>query len=358
MSSQRRRFALLLLFWSTAWLAPMVGEMPFSRMPAELRLPWMADRVADNLVVGIVLCSFVHAAAQRLRGLALVGSVLAMAGLLSLAWAWADSLRLWEQVGLDVPVLPGRRTPLSALANSAWRNLFASGLLLAACLWERHYREAQALLAQVEMARARAATRLAEAQLQMLQAEIRPELLTRALTEVQRRYPLDSAAAERLLDRLTAFLRAAMPGLRRGSSSLAGELALAEQAAMLRAELAPAEPAWHIERPPNLPPELPFPPLLLPLLEALSARAAGPVSLRMRATDAALTLSLHGSTPDALDTALEYRLRVGLQTLHGDAARMSWQGDLLQIHLALDAPIAEGAPPWMTTHETSMTASR
>lgn len=64
---------------------------------------------------------------------------------------------------------------------------------------------------------------LAELRLAALQAQIEPEFLLSSLTEVERLYPLDPTAADRVLDALIRFLREATPLLRRHISTLGAE---------------------------------------------------------------------------------------------------------------------------------------
>jgi hypothetical protein len=67
---------------------------------------------------------------------------------------------------------------------------------------------------------------LASAQLQAIQARVDPQLLFDILGTVRRFYQHDTAAAERLLDDLTAFLRAALPRLWHARSTLEVEFGL------------------------------------------------------------------------------------------------------------------------------------
>jgi hypothetical protein len=67
---------------------------------------------------------------------------------------------------------------------------------------------------------------LASAQLQAIQARVDPQLLFDILGTVRGFYQHDAAAAEHLLDELTAFLRAALPRLRHARSTLEVEFGL------------------------------------------------------------------------------------------------------------------------------------
>jgi hypothetical protein len=163
--------------------------------------------------------------------------------------------------------------------------------------------------------------RLAYAQLQAIQARVDPQLLFDMLAAVKRYYQHDAQRAERLLDELTTFLRAALPRLRSARSSLEVEFALVGcYVRMLRAA---GDAAIEFEE--SLPEALAnavFPAgLLLPLMTraercagadrriALDAQAQGEAALRVCVSDAV--------APDG--AALE-RLRASLADLYGERA--------------------------------------
>jgi LytS/YehU family sensor histidine kinase len=175
--------------------------------------------------------------------------------------------------------------------------------------------------------------RLAYAQLQAIQARVDPQLLFDMLAAVKRYYEHDAQRAERLLDELTTFLRAALPRLRSARSSLEVEFGLVGcYVRMLRAA---GDAAIELKQ--SLPKALAnavFPAgLLLPLLThaggtgaaerriALDAQADGDAALRVRVRDAV--------APDA--GAVE-RLRGSLADLYGGQAelRMRPLGVMLQ----------------------------
>ena len=113
--------------------------------------------------------------------------------------------------------------------------------LVVALLYFSHLRSGQAQeaaaarLAAAQAAQRDARRRLVGSRLQALQARIDPRMLFDLLDKVRRGYEIDPARAERLLDELVAFLRAALPRLRSPSSSLAREAQLGQAYARLRA---------------------------------------------------------------------------------------------------------------------------
>ncbi len=81
-------------------------------------------------------------------------------------------------------------------------------------------------LRNAELERVRRSREMIESQLQATQARVEPQFLFNTLEHVRQSYRDDPAFAERMLDELVSFLRAAMPRLRDTSSALAQEVEL------------------------------------------------------------------------------------------------------------------------------------
>lgn len=128
---------------------------------------------------------------------------------------------------------PLSSTPITMTDEAfALRNLWTysvAGLLFAVYCRARE-RELEATRARqaAELERARAQRAMLESRLKVLQARVEPELLFGALAEVKGSYRRDPGGADALLDDLIVYLRAALPQMRDGASTLARELALAE----------------------------------------------------------------------------------------------------------------------------------
>jgi Histidine kinase len=90
----------------------------------------------------------------------------------------------------------------------------------------RALQRAQALRT-AQLARGRLARRAFEARLQAMQARVEPQFLFNTLAQVERLYEVDADRADRMLDDLIVYLRAALPQLRETTSSLAREFELA-----------------------------------------------------------------------------------------------------------------------------------
>lgn len=176
---------------------------------------------------------------------------------------------------------------------------FTSALIMALLFFAHLHRSRAHELAAVRLSVAQAAQRetrrrLVQARLQALQARIDPNLLFEMLDSVRRAYQDDPARAERLLDKLVEFLRAALPRLRNASSSLQREAELARAYVRLRAL---AESVEHVMTL-NLAGDVVdacFPPgVLLPLLDDALRRRPGDckLSATLSGTDCCIALVL------------------------------------------------------------------
>src|SRR5258708_3017103 len=128
------------------------------------------------------------------------------------------------------------------VANQLTMQLYSStftltmSLLFFAHLQSSRQREAAAArLAVAQAAHLESRRRTAQMRLQAVQARVDPQLLFEMLEAVRRCYEDDASRAERLLDELIAFLRAALPRLLSASSSVACEAELARAYAQLHA---------------------------------------------------------------------------------------------------------------------------
>jgi LytS/YehU family sensor histidine kinase len=256
-------------------------------------------------------------------------------------------------------------TPISIAFGSShlhafWGCLCYGGVFIAVYRMSQRGERTRALLAQAEIARQRSEAALGAAQLQALQGQIDPAFLLRVMTEVERRYAAAPTTVDRLLDPLIGFLRAAMPGVRSGTSTLAAELLLAMQYAQLVAAFEPGRNVRAV-RVDGTMPDLPFPPLLLlPVLDAVAAAPGdGGTTLQVAQHEGRcmLTLTRAGlSGNDAwMPPELLYRLQVGLRTLFGDDWALALRADvgLPAFTLTLPLTFAAGAEPASPTRADS-----
>jgi LytS/YehU family sensor histidine kinase len=83
------------------------------------------------------------------------------------------------------------------------------------------------VLRNVQFERTRMARDAYESRLKSLQARVEPRFLFDTLADVEALYESNPARAQRMLDDLIVYLRAALPGLNEDASSLSAELTLA-----------------------------------------------------------------------------------------------------------------------------------
>jgi signal transduction histidine kinase len=172
-----------------------------------------------------------------------------------------------------------------------------------------------------------------EAQLKLMQAQVEPHFLFNTLASVQFLTETDPPKAGRMLEHLLAYLRAAVPQLRSGSSTLGQEIDLAQAYLSIMQMRMGARLAFAVDVPAELRPHA-FPPtLLLSLVEnavkhgleplasggtiRLEARRAGE-SLVIAVTDTGRGLA--GALGNGVGLA---NLRERLQALYADRARFT-----------------------------------
>ena len=161
--------------------------------------------------------------AQSRRGLALALCVLVAAPIATALGAWLSiatasigwlRLTIQDSVALYLYLL--------------WFSLVV-GTLAATyfTLWERASRSASHLRA-AEIERQAMEQRMVESRLNVMKARVDPEFLFRMIGDVQRLYRGDAEAAEQRLEDLIDYLRAALPQMRGGATTLGEEVRLAQ----------------------------------------------------------------------------------------------------------------------------------
>jgi signal transduction histidine kinase len=297
-------------------------------LPRPLRTGWQA---------GFVLCLSGHAAGDlalvlRARwrpGFSLPGALACL-----LPAVLAGSVVGWLAYRHWVANAPLRLLPDAAA--------LACPLLLAlALLLQQLRQQRRAQLAQEAQWRAdeqaRTERRLLEQELRALQAQIEPHFLYNTLASVQQLIATEPAQAGALTTHMIAYLRAALPGLRASSSTVAQELALASHyLEIMRIRLGSRFSfAVHASAAAA---DLPFPPAVLmsvvenavqhgiepkpgPVHIAITAEVDGEaLQLTVRDNGAGLPATVHDGNGLG-------NLRERLHKLHGVAARFSLQAD-------------------------------
>ncbi len=159
-------------------------------------------------------------------------------------------------------------------------------------------RDGEARLRQELLERVLGEQRLTEANLKLLQAQIEPHFLFNTLSNVLHLIDEKPADARRMLENLTAYLRASLRRTRAGPTTLGEELELVRAYLEIQAVRLGDRLRWDIQAAPELR-HLELPPLLLqPLVENAvrhglePKREGGSVSVRASSQDGRLRLEV------------------------------------------------------------------
>lgn len=243
---------------------------------------------------------------------------------------------------LPTALTAGRATMLieQGLVHSA-RTMHLHGFtvaLIMALLYFAHLRRsraherAAARLAAAQAAQRHARRRIVEARLQEVQSRIDPRILFDLLDTVRRLYDRDVLLAERYLDELIDFLRAALPRLRSPSSSLLREAELARTFVRLNALAGAGALGMTIEVAPDAM-HARFPPgVLLPLLDG----AAAPC--RLAAARAGERCRLVLTLAAAPSEAAVARVRLLLAELYGAASKVGIRPANAAVEVVVEVP--------------------
>ena len=214
-----------------------------------------------------------------------------------------------------------------------WMNCATSALAAAYYeFWERAAQSA-ARLRGAELERQGIEQRVVQSRLTVMKARIEPAFLFNSMANVQRLYRSNTDAAEKLLDDLIVYLRAALPQLRGNTSSLGDEIHLVASYLKLHDETFDGrlEVSFDV---PEAAREQRFPPMvLLPLVDDALHRAramshpALSLAIAISMDDTALYMAVVDDCPlTRFDTSAEPALTAqehSLTAFYGDAARLA-----------------------------------
>ena len=117
------------------------------------------------------------------------------------------------QVGFDWHAMYVLEMGLSVVLQAA--------LAVFCYVWLRKSRDAESALTEAEIARTEAERRLLQSRVEAVHAEVDPSLVFESLQSLEDTYERDRDAADRMLDELIAFLRAAIPKVREADRATA-----------------------------------------------------------------------------------------------------------------------------------------
>jgi hypothetical protein len=180
---------------------------------------WL-DHLLDQLIVGgCVFAAVAFAASLRLGS----GARMHLAFLASIAFGALAGEALLK---LRVPLPPDVSTSWIVLGKAA-RWLAVGGLVYAIYALVRRAADAATQTHEIELQRMQLDRQMTEARLQSLRAQIEPHFLFNTLANVQRLYRTDPGLGRKMLGNFVAYLRAALPQLRRDETTLGQEVDLA-----------------------------------------------------------------------------------------------------------------------------------
>jgi hypothetical protein len=221
-------------------------------------------------------------------------------------------------------------------ATLDWADQFALAVVAAivGLVWFSYRRDAAATAAlhAVAVERSRLQRRTVDAGLKVRQARADPEFLLDNVTAIAASCVDDTDRAERMIDELVSYLRAALPDDREEASTLGRELRIVE--AYL--ELVSLRTDGRVRRAIDVPTPLHAmqcaPAVLLPLVACLVPHRCvvegDGIGVRIEVTSVGEHLRIqivrHGAVEDAAPSPLALTdLRVRLRDLHGDAASLT-----------------------------------
>jgi hypothetical protein len=178
-------------------------------------------------------------------------------------------------LGLDRCACNVDRWPAGArVANMLPDGILICGFIAAGYYFRRRSQQRAAALRTAQVEGAQLARQTLESKLQTMQARVEPEFLFDTLMEVQQLYDTDARRADRLLDQLIVYLRAALPQLHEATSTMGKEIDLAHAYLALLKMRYGDRLAFSASAAPDAR-RLPFPPMvILPLID--HAVAGGP----------------------------------------------------------------------------------
>jgi hypothetical protein len=215
---------------------------------------------------------------------------------------------------------------------------------------------ARAKILQGEADRNRLSRQAIEAQLKLMQAQVEPHFLFNTLASVQFLTETDPPKAGQMLGHLLAYLRAALPHLRSGSSTLGQEIELARAYLSIMQMRMGSRLAFSVALPESLR-AAPFPPMLLmsvvenAVKHGIEPKAeGGSIRIEAQQDDETVTVSVvdtgQGLSGEIGRGVGLTNLRERLQALYGRRARFSLQaepraGARATIELPSEAAVAD-----------------
>ena len=223
--SLARRLKPSLVLWA---IGLILAQRTLLQLQSQRQVEFFASELLiESLVIVCVMGAVIVADEAASRGVPRMRAYLCAVVLGCAAAAWAQ----WELrvlLGWDV---------VRTADDNGWFELtqppkvfldylFLSAVACVVYVNRRTARAAALRLRTAELGRALSRRRTLESRLQAMQARVEPQFLFNTLAQVRELYEHDVVVADRMLDDLISYLRAALPHLRHSSSTLGQEIAL------------------------------------------------------------------------------------------------------------------------------------
>jgi hypothetical protein len=241
-----RRGLLCGLLWGVAVTLIDPLTQPFGGMTWQEAVSFAANAGLASVGGGLVWSLSAEWTANHRRKLPMFALQLPVAVLATVATANAPIPGLF-QYSKGIGRLMSNVPPMDLVCHLVWTDALFGGLYVLGYHATRRSIQLRRRLTELRMTCGEADMRLREMRLQAYRGQIRPATLLEALGELQLRYSIDRSAGDQLFDRLVDFLRAAMPGLRGGASTVSAELAIISSYAMLQNALRNDCQRWHLK---------------------------------------------------------------------------------------------------------------
>ena len=298
--------------WGVLVMLAITLNQPIGDLSLADWLLFTARLTANWSTTGVAWACGVKLAEESRRPLLWCAITLVLATTLSLVFSY-DAVVSGAKGGLAALL---NNIPLDGqLAYNLWVNLTYGGLYAVGYFVTRRTLRLRRRLSELTIARMDAESTLREARLAAVRGQVQPAMLLEALDALRIAYADNPRAAAELFDRIIAFLRAAMPGLRSGTSTLSAELTVVRRYRELEHALPSARRIWRLDLS-EPPPDLAFPPLrLLPALDRVSRSLPenATVALSARTGADGFVMRIGVDAPQALPSETLNRLRAGLR---------------------------------------------
>jgi sensor histidine kinase YesM len=229
---------------------------------------------------------------------------------------------------------------------------FGCVVVAAMILREKHARD-QARILRAESERHQLEKNILEARLQLMQAQVEPHFLFNTLANVQHLVETDAASASRVLDSLIQYLRAALPQMREGATSLGRELDMARAFLEIHRVRMGSRLDFAIEVPEGLKARH-FPPMMLISLVENAIKHgvdpccdAGTITIRAQEAEGRLKVSVadtgEGVRPKKGGGVGLTNIRERLKALYGSSAKLVLEENAPRgVVASIEVPAAAG----------------